>query len=188
METFKNFSQAVAALATVGALLWAIIFGYYIDYRDTQARSRVDKTLEYVHRFSDGNVADAQTKISAAWNSSLDKLAEYETRVSQKDDKEKTEEELNQEVADYKMLILDVVRERNIEKEIWTIVDVYESISICVDKNICDEETAKEFFLPYGSSFINLHWPYIEELRVQNNDMDYAADFYKFLGIENWQP
>ena len=47
---------------------------------------------------------------------------------------------------------------------IFAYVDFFDSVKICVDQNVCDKDSAQEFFERYA----NYHWPALKKHILQN--------------------
>ena len=168
-DTLNNTKTVSDILIAWIGVLSLIIGGTWTahQYLDKKEQQRVQQTLKYVHQFNTGELHKAQRQNTLFWKKNTKYL------------KSVPDEKLKASVLS---LILGGKTD-NVEQDIWLIIDFYESISTCVEENICKKDSALAFFGERGLRTYNQHIHYINYVRDPKgmNDGKYAQAFLKFV-------
>lgn len=129
--------QAIATSIAAGAASFAVVFGVpqYLQVREDR---RVEKTLDYVQRFSsDERIGQAHRALSAVlWENS--------------DEADELEHASPEERLQYWRILIEV---KGLEAHIAEVVDFFESLEVCISSKICAREEAVMFFGDYAWRF-----------------------------------
>lgn len=156
---------AVGIVGLLGAIV-AAVWGYF-EYLDRKAEGRVAETLKFIDRFDRSPVWDARRRIFTVWHRATGDVIRILT-------KEYTEPK-------WRKFVNELVENNEIEIDVQTLIDFYESLNICIDEGICDGETAFAFFGEKASLFRNQHFVYLERLRIKLNDPELASKLEAFV-------
>ena len=69
----------------------------------------------------------------------------------------------------------------NMRQAIFSVVDFYETLQLCVDADRCDGPLALSYFGQYAKQFYCLYKPYILKLRQDLNIPSYAERLEKLV-------
>jgi len=146
--SIKDMAETLSYIIIIIGAFFALYQYFEMKYSD-----RVKETLSYEKRLNDGEFLDAKVSINQAWQpyqSFFEKL--HQKTIKSQNDKDKILDKVAQKV----------IKNKNLSKDIDLLVDFYESLSICVKSDICDQTTALSFFSPYAEKFYQLHNLYIK--------------------------
>lgn len=178
LDCFSKFFSGVGGVATAVAVGWGI-YVYFEDYADAVKKDRIDKTLDFVDRFSSDRLIEAQARISAAWLKAQDQV--QKVRADAKNTPGMKDEQKRAAVV---QLQISVIQSAKLEPRIWAIIDFYDALWICISAELCDQETANRFFLDYASRFVDLHWAYIDSAK-DIHGKSYAKGLYAYAGVDS---
>jgi hypothetical protein len=161
-----------------GATIWKwvervswvwIVFGiplFFYEHYQQVARDKAAATLDFVKRFQDYQLVTERFALLAPWM----KL-DIETFMAQKPSPAAVE--------DLVLKTIDANSEsagrRDMREPVFSIVDFYETLQLCIEADKCDRALAASYFGEYAHKFYCLYLPYIAKLRRQQNMPTYAA-------------
>jgi len=73
--------------------------------------------------------------------------------------------------------VLNIIRDKHLESEIFSLIGFYESANSCIQAKICDREAIKTYFCLDARSFYHLHFRFIAHLRNKRNDNSFGKVF-----------
>jgi hypothetical protein len=165
-----------ASLNFVNARFWTwleraswiwIVLGvplFFVEHHLQLERDRATATLEFVKRYQDSQIVSERFALLAPWmqyNIEEFRLAKPSPQA----------------IED---LVLKLVNAsptsgpRDMREAIFSIVDFYETLQICVNAGRCDPALAVSYFGQYAKQFYCLYKPYIFKLRHDQNIPTYA--------------
>jgi hypothetical protein len=103
-------------------------------------------------RFGSDHVRSAQVAISKAWVGQAGRINAIT------------------DAKEFLSLQADVIEKHELVQHIWTIVDFFDGLALCIKENLCDTKSAQAFFLGYAQRFADLHTLYIVEQRSAFGD------------------
>ena len=165
------------SLLIVGTLMgagWA-----YFEYRHKEEQRRIEGSLSYVKRFSEGSMLDTTRRIGTVWYSTQPQLQKLQESASGADYERR-----------HRQLVLSVVergfteeKEGKISRGIVTDVDAvvafFSELVICVNAGLCDGPSAHAYFDDYARRFYCLHEPYLT-WKAANYSAEFGKDLARF--------
>ena len=157
-DWLESLAKVVLVAATLIGGFWA-----YFEYMHKEQQRRVEQTLAYVKRFSEGVVFEASTRIGSVWYANYDRLQNLAS----------TPPSPEKEFKDrHRQLVMTVVergiweasdgkRGRGLVQEIDAVTAFFSELKVCIDAQLCDDGTARVYFGDYARRFYCLHEPYI---------------------------
>ena len=149
LAVFLDFLSRLAILASL------VIAG--LQYFAYQQDMQIQRTLNFVERFQDGPVGQAQRGLTTA-------LRQVEPAVQ--DIKTSGLEGLGANAA-YTEIRRFVIYESNNGQGVWrdvdTVVLFLEELEVCVETGLCDERVAIQFFADYAEIFVANFEPYLDD-------------------------
>jgi hypothetical protein len=141
--------------ATKSLAILAGVFAIY-QYIDSKKTARIKATLEYVDRFhsQDNIVNKAATATSIALRKNTTNIARLAGAELSNAQSEDLHRRLAETVLAQASDTIDVLLE---------IDSFFDTLRLCVDGNICDKDTAIQFFKSYASTFKANFGPVIQE-------------------------
>jgi hypothetical protein len=154
-DPFRRWEKKWRGLATVVAVVAGGSFAL-VQFFSAKHVEKINRTMEYIQRYEDGNVASARRSINDA------------IRPMEKDIQNLPEKP---DPMVYFAGLDDLIRQGKIqESQIDIVVDFYEGLSVCVRNQICDQTVAMAYFggdesVNFGRSFKK----YIGDRRINNH-------------------
>jgi hypothetical protein len=167
MNRFKTFTEIFVAwvgLLALGVGAWFAV----VQYLDKEKGDRVKYTLDFLDRQGRDPVSKARRSLVIAWGKH-----ENELMALLKNPKATS--------TDLKVLVLDVVDREKIVPDVFTMVDFYDGLQICVAREVCDSRTAQALFRHDAKAFFNLHRPLFLKLRIERGDHSFAGPLQDFV-------
>ena len=173
-ESVNQFADTLSKFVVVAATIIGGGWGIW-QYSERLKEGRVTETLSYIANFSDDRHFEARAEISEAWFDARATLRHLETRpVSSGAEFELRKQQF---VLD---LVVNGMGKAPVFSSVDIVVEFFSQLEICVENQICDEETALNFFASYADQFWSLHEPYITWKRAQFN-ATYAEGIEYFI-------
>jgi hypothetical protein len=164
--SLENVNARVWTWLERASWIW-IVLGvplFFVEHHLQLDRDRATATLEFVKRYQDSQLVSERFALLAPWMQY--NIEEFrQARPSP------------QAVED---LVLKLVNAsptsggRDMREAIFSIVDFYETLQLCVDAGRCDRELALSYFGMYAKQFYCLYKPYVFKLRHDQNIPTYA--------------
>lgn len=170
MGRVKTFSEIVATWVGLIGLLAGGLFGV-VQYLDKEKADRVKVTLDFLDRQSKDPVYTSKRRLLIAWRSHEPALMDVVRKP-------------NVTLIDLQAVVVNVVEQEQLFEHIVATVDFYESLGVCVEKNLCDAETARALFQEDARVFFNLHRPFFDKLRTDRGDAGYGQYLQKFVAAK----
>lgn len=166
LARIKLISDILASWVGVAALLGGGIFGIQ-QYLVKEEGDRVKETLNFLDRYHQEPFVSSRMKIYQAWH----KYRHDERRI--------TDAAVFDEAA-FRTFINETIKTEELTTSIDLVTDFYAALEICVTANVCDEDLALLLFHTDAMAHFNRHFPYIESLRIDQNDPDVASRLEHF--------
>ncbi|SEJ91820.1 hypothetical protein SAMN05518849_11843 [Sphingobium sp. AP50] len=172
----RTLIEQIEVLAKLALMIGAVIAAR--EYFDQRNDMRVTRTLEFASRFDGSEYLGVRQAVGKAL---AEKARALRTEAEAGTDRPK-DPELIAARADKAALALVFGSEGNkgLENEIGQIAGFFSSLQVCVDRNICDAETAHAVFDAYAKSFWSNFEPYFRDL--QRITPEAGAGLEKFAG------
>jgi len=131
-------------------ILFSVVAALYVlaEYSMKGHEAKVEKTLKYVERHTQFEVAAARRKLDAFWLSKP--VSEWQKLLNP---------------ANYNTVVPDMMQKRDLLGEIKVLTAFYNELSQCVNKRICDGPTACQFFFEEVQSFRHNYKWHLDELQ-----------------------
>ena len=155
LDQAEKFGNICVSIVTILAILFGGIFGL-IEYFDYKKSNRIENSLVLVERFNQGEILKNRAATSLVWQDLHQELI----NLFQKDSSPEA----------YEGFVLAVVKEKNLAKEVSSIMGFYEETAICVNAGLCETRTINRYFSKSGRSFFNKYYPYVCNQRTKWND------------------
>jgi len=148
---------AVEWVELVGKCILIIgVLSAIYQYFDVKRENRVKETMAQLQVFSRDPLLATRLKLGNVWESYQPQLLQLKQRsVMSEEDKTLIQAKI----------VIPVIQQNQLQREIGSLVDFFDNLSICVQSRICDGKVAKAFFGSYAQSFYELHQPWIEKQR-----------------------
>lgn len=153
---FERFYQILRVFAIVGGGWWAVH-----EYLDRKENLQVEQTLKFTERFEQFPVWGAREKIDRAWLTEEPEILRI--LVQEKN------------VAAWPGFVNQLVVEHALQLDVFTMIDFFEALGICIQQKICHAESARKFFSRKVILFFNQHMHYIYATRERLNDDSIGA-------------
>jgi hypothetical protein len=122
-----------------------------VEYLGKVNEGAVAKTLDYVKRFNEADVAEARRKLDAFW----DRLSVEAWR-----------ERLNQ--ANFERVVPDLIRESGLTPEVRVLGHFYREVGLCVQGKVCNAAKACHFFFSDIRGYQHNYKWYLDEAELRN--------------------
>jgi hypothetical protein len=165
---------AVEFLASVAVILGVFIF-FAFEREDARRNARVEHVLQYIAQFQEGEIAANRTTLIRSFFAHQAELRQLKERAA-------PPAVIQSWVA---KLARDTPRDgsrADVQSAVFAVTEWFDQLALCVEKRICEESTAKEYFGPYAAQFHCLYKLVIDELR----DDLILSDFGR--GVESLAP
>jgi hypothetical protein len=137
----------------------------FIEHHLQVERDKSTATLEFVKRYQDAQLASERFVLLAPWMK-IDVEAFRRAKPSPR------------AIQDLVLKLVDSsassAGQRDMREAIFSIVDFYETLQLCIDADMCDKKLAASYFGEYSTQFYCLYKPYIQKLRKQQNMPSYG--------------
>ena len=147
------------------ALIGAGIFSMF-QYLENEKGNRVKETLTFLDRYNKTPFLDARRNISIMWEKNAEKR---DVLLKAKPFPE----------SEFDALVIKIIGDEKLQLDMSLTIEFFESLEVCVKKNICDADTAIQFFQPEAIAFYRLYLAHIESLRTQHTPR-YGIGLEKF--------
>jgi hypothetical protein len=177
-STLVDWLEACAkVLLIVGTVIgagWA-----FFEYRHKEEQRRVEGSLGYVKRFSEGSLLESTKRIGNAWYTSQAALQRLQDSA--------TEDEFRQRHHQLAMTVIERVALTDgegkatygIVADVDAVVAFFSELLICVKADLCDGRTAHAYFDTYAQRFYCLHEPYLS-WKAANYSSAFGKDLAEF--------
>jgi len=139
---------------------WSFVFGAIyagIQWYSSKVDARTKQTIDFLERFE----SDPFTKY---WRS----MKEFaETNQNQL--------EAKTTAAAYSDSVLSEIANAKIAANLDMISDFFDEVNVCMDKALCDKDSAVALFGPKAYFFYVNFFPYIDSSRKQHGDKNYGV-------------
>jgi hypothetical protein len=147
----------VEFLASLAVILGVFIF-FAFEREDARRNARVEHVLQYIAQFQDGEIAANRTTLIRSFFAHQAELQQFKERAA-------PPEVIQTWVA---KLARDTPRDgsrADVQSAVFALTEWFDQLALCVEKRICEESTAKEYFGPYAAQFHCLYRLVIDDLR-----------------------
>lgn len=164
-QTAVSWLELILKVILITASLSAVY-----QYFDVKQENRVKKAMEFVNNFNNGQLQNAQLKLSEYWS-------DYEDGFEQLQGSIENEKE---RALIIETIVLPVVS-KNYEHRanVDLLVNFFENLQTCIENRICDKDVSQSFFGKYAFSFFDLYQPLINKKRKLIPD--YACQLQAFV-------
>jgi hypothetical protein len=142
-----------------GALTFLFGIPYGIEqYVEKQYEGRVAETLELFKQFSGTPLSTYRediTKAIVANNAAINAAAKLGA----------------DQLRD---AVLDVVQKSQIETDLLMTMDFFDAVATCVERNLCDRDTAQRLFSPRARDLLNVFYQYMQVRRTTSAGPDFG--------------
>ena len=160
LERVKLVSDIVTAWVGLLALLAGGTFAI-VQYLDKEQGDRIKASLDLLVRYNDKHVVEARLRLSDVWSREEEAIAILVRKPGVA-------------IAEINSFVVTVIKTDQLHTSIDTIVDFYDLVEVCIEKNLCDRTAARALFARGAKSFFMLHYPFIDQLRISRNDQSFA--------------
>lgn len=162
----KDHKDACATVGSIVGILAILVGGIFAAYKYIQEAKadRTKETLAYIDRYQKSPMHDVRMKLEDVW------IHHEEQLVTNLRNGEK----------DYEQFVLKVIDDEKLEKDVFALIDFFQSVQTCISTKLCDEVTARSFFCADAISFFHLHYRFIARERSKRNDPTLAESLEKF--------
>lgn len=151
----EKLVSIVQSSVTIVAILVGGVFGL-VQYMDYKSSEKVNRSLTQLTKYSADGMVKSRESINEAWSDNLENLIELFKK--------------NKSDEAYSKFVIDVVSNNNLDNDVDKILRFYEESAVCVNSNLCDEETIRSFFQTDAKPFFNTFYPYICSQRKRWKD------------------
>jgi hypothetical protein len=141
-EGAKQYEELLKIAFVLVTAAWALN-----EYYSKQEDARTERTIDYVKRFSTGELSSTELKLTQYW---ADPETLKRLQALPEGDKKKFAE-----------FVVDAV-EKSLKPEVWREYIFYNSMATCVSGQLCDPITACNMFKGELRTFVFNYGPYFE--------------------------
>ncbi|TGK27549.1 hypothetical protein EHQ13_04670 [Leptospira gomenensis] len=170
---WKSINEKLTGLTLFTSLFAGVVGGLFSlnEYREGIKAERIKSTLEYVTKYSTGEVSVSNQRLFEMWE------RDYSILEAALDANQDNPTELEHA---YRVTSLSIIKENRVGKDIDVLIGFFTSLIHCVHAKICDERTANTFFNSDMERFAKLHLSYIDYLRA-TWDKDIGKEIENYL-------
>jgi hypothetical protein len=144
---------------------------FFVGEHLKREEERASNTLDFVKRFQESQLVAQRFVLLKSW-------MQYDVKAIE------TLQMPKQVLDDLVLKMIEVSTEGANQDElrpaIFSIVDFYETLAVCIDIRRCDRDIAVNYFDDYARRFYCLYQPYIHLLREQQQIAAYGARLESF--------
>ncbi|EHP94683.1 hypothetical protein [Methylorubrum extorquens] len=180
------FVEALEAISKILLIAGTLIGGGWAvhEYLDKKQDARVAESIGYVRRFSAEPLLGAQSRIGQAWYAARSQLhALTATPTASQEEFTRRKRQLVMSVVETSSIAPNASKNRGIVSDVDLIVSFFDELRICVKSQLCDDQTARNFFTPYAERFFCLHAPFID-WKSKNYSAGYAEAMRGFVSAK----
>lgn len=155
LDQAEKLGNVIVSIVTVLAIICGGIFGL-IEYCDYKKSNRVKNSLDLVERYNKGETLKNRVITGVVWQGLNEELVSLLKN--------------NRSPEAYEGFVISVIIEKDLAKEVSSLMGFYEETAICVNAGICDANTINSYFSKSGRSFFNKYYPYVCSQRAKWND------------------
>ena len=166
LERSKTITDIATAWIGVIALVAGGGFAVY-QYLQKENGDRVKETLNFLDRYNKSPFSEARRTVAGVWERHSDKQNVLLSKSPFS-------------AQEYNDFALDVIQHEKIGPDILLLIEFFESLEICVRKEICDSQVAMLFFQPEARALYNQHFAKISFERTKRTDPRLAHELEAF--------
>lgn len=159
--------------AIVGAA-WA-----YFEYLQKEEQQRIEGSLGYVKRFSEGSMLESTNRIDSTWYAYREQLLRLQHSSSEAAYLQRYYQLVMSVVERTPIPARDGVPARGIVGDVNAVESFFSELQICVNSGLCDGKAAHAYFDSYAQRFYCLHEPYLS-WKAANYYPGYGKDLAQF--------
>lgn len=164
-DAAKNIISIASNIAVILGIP-IFLFQQYSDFEQNRRR----ETLFYVNIFQEERLVDNRRLLLRPWTEvSIPGLIDAGASVQDLD----------------RIVLLQSREDEHLSSAIFEMVDFLDSVGLCVDSFVCDEDLSKIYFLKYASHFWCIYGGYIVSYRERFSIADFGEITEKFVGGRN---
>ena len=148
--TYKRLLQ-LGKVAGALTFLFGIPYGVE-QYWEKQYQGRISETLTLYSQFSNAPVATYRENITKVLATNADAMA-----VAAK-----------QGPDQLGAMVTAMVKKSGIEADLWMSMDFFDAVVTCVERDLCDRDTAQRLFSPRAHELFVEFYQYIQDLRIKS--------------------
>lgn len=165
LERIKLITDIATAWIGVVALSVGALFAGF-QYLEKDRADKVKETLNFVERYAKPPFSEAHTKVIETW---IKHQADIDDALAANDDRFNTK-------------MLDIIRAERLQASIYTLIDFFDALEVCVAHDICEVKVALQFFGQEARAVFNQNYALIEHERKRRNDPTFAQGLQRFAG------
>jgi hypothetical protein len=158
---FDHFGVVAGALLLFCAMIWAAG-----EHALQQAEVRLAETTRHIAAFQAPPVGDAWRHLTGGWDAQRERQSVLLHRMAPL-----SGERLQEELRNYRAVVIDTGEEYELAPDIDTVVQFYQRLATCVSAGRCDRTLAAGRFGGAAWSFRNQHYYYLQE-EYQTDEID----------------
>lgn len=148
--------------------------GAVYQYFDVKQENRVKETMAQLQVFNSDPLLATRLKLGNVWES-------YQAQLLQLKQREFKSEQDTALIQG--KIVIPIIQQRQLRRDIDSLVDFFDNLSICIQNRICDGKVARAFLGSYAQSFYELHQPWIAQRR--ETTPHYANYLEAFVNLQN---
>jgi hypothetical protein len=177
-HTFALYPPWFKAIKVLEGLSYiAVIAGiafFFLQHQHELERGKAAATLGYVNLFNSDKLSEARKLLLQSWYEHSAKLAVIRSLGPAN----------THSMDDYVNMIIDKRakegRDRDLQPALFSLVDFYEQVLLCVEKDICERQTTLSYFGDYANPFLCLYSGWISRNRRLLSAPDYGKRLETF--------
>jgi hypothetical protein len=130
--------------------------GAVYQYFDVKQENRVKETMAQLQVFNSDPLLATRLKLGNVWESYQAPLSQLNQHAV-KSDQDKARIQAT--------IVMPIIHQYQLRRDIDSLVDFFDNLSICIQNRICDGKVARAFLGSYAQSFYELHQPWIKQQR-----------------------
>lgn len=172
LERTKILSEIASTWLGILAIIFGGLFAVQ-QYLDKEKGEQVKEALNFLDRYHRESFSAARAALDVGWEKHD---AEYQNfwkipKTGNFDDK------------GFNDFVVEVVVKEKLQQHLFRMIEFYEALDVCVERNICDRETCALLFKADARAYFNLHHSYISKMRIENNNLKFADGFEHFVKL-----
>lgn len=149
-------AKVLLIVGTLVGAAWA-----YLEYSHKEDQRRIEGTLGYVKRFSEGNLAESTRRIGGLWYASQNQLQHLRDTAAGADFQRRHQQLVMSVIEQGVLVDKDGKASRGAVADVDAVTTFFSELAICVKARLCDATSAHAFFDDYARRFYCLHEPYL---------------------------
>lgn len=174
IEWLEACAKMLLIVGSVVGAGWA-----YFEYLNKEEQRRIEGSLVYVKRFSEGSLLESTKRIGHAWYANREALLRLKDSSSEAAYQQRHRQLVMSVIERFPVPDKDGTPAHGVVGDVDAVVSFFSELVICMKANLCDAKSAHAYFDSYAQRFYCLHQPYLS-WKATTYSSDFGKDLAQF--------